>query len=206
MVLPMKKYCIYILLSVLIVGCAQIPDQASLGNADWQNHQQQLEKLTHWSLSGKVAIITAQKRHSLNIHWQQSGANYHIILTNFLGSTILDVQKTPLGTQVTDAKGKVYFGSDTQQLITQLSGMDLPVDVLQQWIKGNPSEALYQLDDKNLLLSLQGQDNDNANWSIEYKNYKTIQQINLPHQLQLKGEDLRLKFAISRWQIDQRNL
>jgi outer membrane lipoprotein LolB len=202
----MKKYLLYILLSVLLVGCVQIPEQPSLGNADWQNHQQRLEKLSHWSLTGKIAIITAKKRHSLNIHWQQSDNNYHIILTNFLGSTVLDVQKTQLGTQVTDDKGKVYFGSDTQQLISQLSGMDLPVDVLQQWIKGNPSEALYQLDDKNLLLSLQGQDNGNANWSIEYKDYKTIQQINLPHQLQLMGTDLRLKFAISQWQIDPINL
>lgn len=202
----MKKYFIYILLSVLIVGCVQIPEQTTLGNDDWQNHQQQLEKLTHWSLSGKVAIITAEKRHSLNIYWQQSDHNYHIILTNFLGSTVLDVQKKQLGTQVTDDNGKVYFGSDTQQLISQLSGMDLPVDALQQWIKGNPIKALYQLDDKNLLLSLQGQDNDNANWSIEYKNYKTIQQINLPHQLHLTGDGLRLKFAISKWQIDPSNL
>ena len=198
----MKKYFLSILLLLLIVGCAQIPDQPSSGNPDWQNHQQQLEKLAYWSLTGKIAIFTAQKRHSLNLYWQQTGDNYHIILTNFLGSTVLDVQKTPLGTQVTDDNGKVYFGSDAQQLISRLSGMDLPVDVLQQWIKGNPSEAYYQLDEKNQLLSLQGQDNDNANWSIEYKNYKIIEQINLPHQLQLTGDELRLKFAIQKWEID----
>jgi len=198
----MKKCFLYILLPLLIVGCAQIAEQPSSGNPDWQNHQQQLEKLAYWSLTGKIAVITAQKRHSLNIHWQQKGENYHIILTTFLGSTVLDVQKTQLGTQVTDDKGKIYFGSDAQQLISQLSGMDLPVDVLQQWIKGNPTEAYYQLDEKNQLLSLQGQDDDNANWSIEYKNYKTIEQINLPHQLQLKGDDLRLKFAIQKWEID----
>lgn len=186
----------------MLAGCAQIPEQPP-ETADWAAHQQQLDKLSDWSLSGKVAIITPEKRHSLNIYWQQNDENFHITLTSFLGATILDVKKTTFRTRIIDDQGKIYFGKNAQALITQLSGLELPIDVLQQWIKGNPSDAVYQLDENNQLVSLTGEDNKNEHWSIDYKNYKSIEGISLPHQLQLKRQDLLIKFAISQWQVNE---
>jgi outer membrane lipoprotein LolB len=199
----MKISLLFILFSLMLAGCAQIPEQPSPETADWAAHQQQLDKLSDWSLSGKVAIITPEKRHSLNIYWQQNDENFHITLTSFLGATILDVKKTAFRTRIIDDQGKIYFGKNAQALITQLSGLELPIDVLQQWIKGNPSDAVYQLDENNQLVSLTGEDNKNDHWSIDYKNYKSIEGISLPHQLQLKRQDLLIKFAISQWKVNE---
>lgn len=199
----MKTYLPCLFFTLMLAGCAQIPTPPPTETADWVTHQQQLNELTDWSLSGKVAIITPEKRHSLNIYWQQTGENFHITLTSFLGSTILDVKKTAVGTRIIDDQGEIYFGKDAQTLITQLSGIELPVDVLQQWIKGNPSGAVYQLNENNQLVSLTGQDKKNDNWSIDYKNYKTVQETSLPHQLQLRRQDLLIKFSIRKWLLEK---
>ncbi|MCW8996374.1 MAG: lipoprotein insertase outer membrane protein LolB [Psychromonas sp.] len=196
----MKKGVILFLFIYLLGGCAQIPPAQ---NIPWLSHQQQLENLKNWSFSGKLAFITPQERHSLNIHWRQSGNNFHITLTTFLGTSVLDLNKTPSGTKITDNNGNLYFAEDTESLIKQLSGLVIPVEALQQWVKGNPSEASYQLNKDNQVVSLSAVASENASWSVNYSDYKSQQGIYLPHKLQLKKSDLRLKFAISRWQINK---
>ncbi len=195
----MKTGFLILLFTFVLVGCVQTPAPQSIS---WLTHQQQLENLTDWALTGKLAIITPKERHSLNIYWLQSDNNFHITLTTFLGSTVLDVKKTQFGTEIIDNNGDLFFGEDTEALIEQLSGLVIPIDVLQQWIKGNPRDASYQVSENNQVVSLSGLDRKNSLWSIEYSNYKTTQQINLPHKLQLKRLDLRLKFAISQWEVN----
>ena len=194
----MKKGLILFLFTCLLVGCAQIPEPQEI---PWLAHKQQLENLNDWSFSGKIAFITPEERHSLNIHWKQSENNFHITLTTFLGATVLDLEKTQSGTQIVDNDGKRFFGEDAEVLIKQLSGLVIPVDALQQWIKGNPSDATYQLNPENQVAILASVDPEDAPWSINYSDYKNTQGISLPYKLQLKRSDLRLKFSISRWKI-----
>jgi len=196
----MKTAFMGLLLTLLVTGCAQIP-QVPAQKVSWLIHQQQLEHLTNWSLSGKLAIITPEERHSLNIYWAQAGNDFHITLTTFLGATVLDIKKTPIGTQIIDNNGEHFFAEDSEALIKQLSGLVIPIDVLQQWIKGNPSNASYQLNKNNQVESLAGHDLKNAYWSINYQQYMQVQGFYLPQKLQLKRLDLRLKFAISQWQL-----
>ena len=195
----MKKGAILFLFTFLLVGCAQIPEPQTVS---WLTHKQQLENLNDWSFSGKLAFITPQERHSLNIRWKQSSNNFHITLTTFLGATVLDLEKTPFGTQIVDNDGNLFFGEDAEVLIKQLSGLVIPVAALQQWIKGNPNNAAYQLNTDDQVASLAGIDPENTPWSINYSDYKNTQGISLPHKLQLKRSDLRLKFSISRWKIN----
>jgi len=197
----MKTAFLGLLLTLLVAGCAQIPEEPPAQKVSWLIHQQQLENLTDWSLSGKLAIITPEERHSLNIYWAQTGNDLHITLTTFLGATVLDIKKTPIGTQIIDNNGERFFGEDSEALIKQLSGLVIPIDVLQQWIKGNPSDASYQLNKNNQVESLAGHDPKNAYWSINYQQYTRVHGLYLPQKLQLKRLDLRLKFAISEWQL-----
>jgi outer membrane lipoprotein LolB len=196
----MKKSLILFFLASLLAGCAQLPEPQTV---PWLNHQQQLTNLNDWSLTGKLAVITPQERHSLNIYWQQSGNDFHITLTTFLGITVLDLIKTSSGTLIVDNNGKQFFGEDAQTLIKQLSGLTIPVDALQQWIKGNPSQASYQLNSTNQVATLIGIDSQNARWSINYSDYKDTQGIALPYKLQLKHAEIRLKFAIAHWNPHQ---
>lgn len=192
----MKKYALLILMIFGLIGCTQTPPTKKV---TWQAQQQQLVNLTHWSFSGKLALITPEERHSLNIHWLQGDNNFHIRLTTFLGSTVLEVKKNQLGTQIIDDNGEVFWGEDAQQLISKLSGLTIPIDVLQQWIKGNPNNASYLLNENNQVISLAGKGPDNELWTVNYNQYKNSNGINLPYQLELQRQGLRLKFSISEW-------
>ncbi len=196
----MKIRFLFFCFIFVLAGCAQIPAVDAPKNDSWTQHQQQLQNLNNWQLSGKLAFITPEERISINLFWKQSEEEFQITLTNFVGLTVLDVKKDQNETKII-FDGKTYYGDDTETLIEQLSGFVIPIDVLQQWIKGNPTNALYQLNENNQLLSLNGQDKNNTRWSIDYADYKTTEHINLPHKLQLKRPNLRLKFAISKWVI-----
>ena len=194
----MNKNFILLIVLYLLAGCAQKPIQQ---NIPWLTHQQQLENLTDWSFSGKLAVITPSERHSLNVHWQQSQNNAQITLTTFLGITVLELKKTPSMTQIINNEGEHFSGEDAETLIRELSGFVIPVNALQQWIKGNPTQASYQLNADNQVMSLAGMDSKNALWSINYSDYRYEKGFSLPYKLQLKHADIRLKFAISQWKI-----
>lgn len=195
----MKTALLLLLATFTLLGCVQIPPPQ---NIPWLTHKQQLEDLSDWTLTGKLAIITPEEKHSLNIYWQQSGDDLHITLSAFLGSTVLDLKKNGLLTEIIDSNGDYFVGKDSEALIEKLSGLVIPIEVLQQWIKGNPSSASFQLNEQNQVLSLSGLDRKKELWVIDYSDYRATQGVNLPYKLQLKRTDLRLKFAISKWEIN----
>ncbi|GLS91127.1 outer-membrane lipoprotein LolB [Psychromonas marina] len=197
----MKYRFYYLLLPLLFSGCAQLPKTEVQQNSSWATQQAQLEQLTDWSFSGKLAIITPEERNSVNIHWQQTAQQFHIRLTTFLGMSVLEIQKNALQTVVIDADGKHYVSDNSEQLIKDLSGMELPINQLQQWIKGNPSDASYQLNENHQVSHLLGNDQTGGIWVIDYSDYRSLNNTNLPHRLQLTRDNLRLKFAISKWEI-----
>jgi len=195
----MNKKIFLFLMIALLAGCTNTPNSTP-NNISWQTHLQQLQDLDTWSFRGKVAIITPEDRHSLNIYWQQINDEFHITLTTFIGGTVLELNKTAQFTEIIDNKGQHYYGEDTELLIKELSGFVIPVHALQQWIKGNPDQANYQLNIDNLVASLAGIDYKNIPWTINYNNYGYQQGISLPHKLDLKHEGIRLKFSISQWE------
>ncbi|WP_028866345.1 lipoprotein insertase outer membrane protein LolB [Psychromonas hadalis] len=197
----MKLRFLYLLLPLLFAGCAQHPNSALPKNSTWTIQQAQLEQLTHWSLSGKLGIFTPNNRDSVDIYWQQSGQDFHIRLSALLGLKSIDIQKRGNETVIIDMDGQRHHSNDTEQLITDLTGFVLPIEYLQQWIKGNPSNASYQLNDRQQVSNLLGGTQNTELWSITYNDYRTVNQTNLPHKLQLTRGDLRLKFSISQWHL-----
>ncbi|WP_413702077.1 lipoprotein insertase outer membrane protein LolB [Psychromonas sp. KJ10-10] len=203
--LNMKYRLLSLLLILIVTGCAQTPPPSQQAPTDisWESQISQLEQLNDWSFSGKLGVFSPEGRDSVNINWQQSKNNFHIILTATLGVNVLDINKTDDFTVIID--GETYQSSDLDMLITELSGMRLPIQELQQWIKGNPSGASYQLDENKQLVSLLGGQKNTGLWLISYSDFRYIENINLPHSLQLTRGDLRLKFKISNWEIPLQN-
>lgn len=197
----MKYRLLSLLLILIVTGCAQTPPgpQQAPKDASWETQISRLEQLSDWSFSGKLGVFSPEGRDSVNINWQQSTDNFHIILTAALGISVLDINKTDENTVIID--GETYQSEDLDMLITELSGMVLPIEELQQWIKGNPSGASYQLDENKQLVSLLGGQQSTGLWLISYSDFRYVNNINLPHNLQLTRGDLRLKFKISRWEI-----
>jgi len=191
----MKKNIFLFLFICLLAGCAEIPKPQ---NIPWIDHQQKLELLNDWEFSGKIALITPKERHSLNIYWSQNHNQTHLILSTFLGITVLELEQIKGATKITNNDGKIFWGNNSEQLIYELSGLIIPVDSLKQWIKGNPENAAYTLNSNNLIATL---DSKNNQWHVKYTAYDAYSNIMLPTKLELKDTDKRIKFSISRWKL-----
>ena len=100
----MKKNIFLFLFICLLAGCAEIPKPQ---NIPWIDHQQKLELLNDWEFSGKIALITPKERHSLNIYWSQNHNQTHLILSTFLGITVLELEQIKGATKITNNDGKI---------------------------------------------------------------------------------------------------
>lgn len=188
-------------------GCSQFnasdSDQTPVStNLTWQQQQQKLQQLDHWTLTGKLAIFLENERQTANIYWQQQGGNYSIQLTTFIGTRILQVTKNEQGVEIINNDDEVFTGQDANTLIKQLSpGLDLPIAALQQWIKGNPANASYQLNDQQQVSELLGLDESQNMWAVSFQQYQLFSGTVLPKKVDLKRNDIRVKIAINQWQV-----
>ena len=188
-------------------GCSQFnasnsDDAAVLTNLTWEQQQQKLQQLDHWTLTGKLAIFLEKDRQTANVYWQQQGDNYSIQLTTFIGTRILQVTKNEQGVEIINNDDEVFTGPNANTLIKQLSpGLDLPIAALQQWIKGNPANASYQLNDQQQVSELLGLDESQNMWQVSFQQYQFFSGNVLPKKVDLKRDDIRVKIAINQWKI-----
>ena len=202
----MKKLLSLIFI-ITLSGCSQFnnsdsEDNTLLTNQTWEQQQQALQQLDHWTLTGKLAIFLESDRQSANIYWQQQGDDYSIQLTTFIGTRILQVTKNEQGVEIINNDDEVFTGQDANTLIKQLSpGLDLPIAALQQWIKGNPANASYQLNDQQQVSELVGLDASQNLWEVDFQQYQVFSGTVLPTKVNIKRDDIRVKIAINQWKV-----
>ena len=200
----MKKIAT-LLLMVALTGCSQFNTSEEINepsNLTWQQHQTKLQQLDDWILTGKLAIFLKSERQTANVYWRQQGDNYAIQLTTFIGTRILQITKNEQGVEIIDNDDQVYTGQDANTLVKQLApGLDLPIKALQQWIKGNPEDAPYQLNEQQQVSDLLGIDSSGNQWEIRYKQYQDFSGFYLPRKIDLNRDDIKLKIAVSQWNI-----
>ena len=205
----MKKFLLLILI-ITLSGCSQLnntdtDDSNILTNQSWEEHRQQLEKMDNWTLSGKLAIFLETERQTANIYWQQQGNNYNIQLTTFIGTRVLQVIKNEQGIEIINSDDEVFTGQDANALIQQLSpGLDLPITALQQWVKGNPDNAPFQLNTTQQVSELIGIDDSQNVWEVTLQDYNVFSGIALPEKVDLTRDNIRVKIAINQWNIIQK--
>ncbi|MGL5040583.1 MAG: lipoprotein insertase outer membrane protein LolB [Aeromonas sp.] len=177
-----------------LAGCATVSPQRD--HVNWQQEHTRLEGLTHWQLSGKMAIITPQQKGSARLNWQQTGDDYRLNLTSLIGTNILELSRNQGVITLLDSDGKQHQSQDAEALIYQLTGWNIPVAGLPQWIKGLPGSADFTLNpDQSLARVHDGQ------WQIVYGSYRDQDGYRLPHQLTMTGQQSRLKLLINEWTV-----
>ncbi|MFT1696888.1 lipoprotein insertase outer membrane protein LolB, partial [Vibrio cholerae] len=76
-------------------------------------------------------------------------------LSNFLGQTVLNLQVDQQGARVDTYDDQIYRDQDAQSLIRNLTGLDFPVELLEDWILGLPTQATHnELNEQNTLATL----------------------------------------------------
>lgn len=195
-----RLFCSVLLLA-FINGCAT---QTSSIDVNWEQHKQRLLHLTDYRITGKLAYLSPVKKHNFNFIWTQSDEKSELRLTTVLGLTVLNLHSTDTETQIKTYDGNMFSGADPEALIQQLTGLDIPYEAMNHWIKGLPTiQDSYTLNEQSTLATIQ----NGETWSLSYQTYKDIEfdqggtLIPLPNKLELTKENLRLKIVVSNWTI-----
>ncbi|WP_162045842.1 lipoprotein insertase outer membrane protein LolB [Vibrio taketomensis] len=198
--LPLKLICLTFSL-LLLNGCSSIED--SYTSVEWQAHQQRLEQIERYSAAGKLGYISPQQRESLSFHWQQAPENQELRLSTFLGQTVLNLSVDATGAKVKTYEDDVYTDVSADRLISRLTGLNIPVEQLNDWLLGKPTNAdSFTVNERETLASLTKTINGQT-WQLFYSSYQDVQFLGstlpVPHKLKLKQNDTTINLVISKW-------
>ncbi|MOA21950.1 Outer-membrane lipoprotein LolB precursor [compost metagenome] len=143
-----------------------------------------------------MAIITAQQKGSARLNWQQDGDDYRLNLSSIVGTHILELSRSKGEVTLIDNDGKQHQSQDAEALIYQLTGWNIPVQGLPEWIKGLPGKAEFELNPDASLASVR-----DGQWQIVYGDYRDQAGYRLPHLLTMTGQGSRLKLQINQWTL-----
>ncbi|EGA66537.1 lipoprotein insertase outer membrane protein LolB [Vibrio brasiliensis] len=189
---------------LLLNGCATME---STTNVEWQTHQQRLATIDSYQAAGKLGYISPEQRQSLNFQWSHSATLTHLRLTTFLGQTALNLKATPQGAVVETYDDQSYSAPTPQALIQRLTGLNIPVEQLNDWMLGRPTQADdYQLSPTNTLASLTKQVGLQT-WQLDYLTYQDVQYagtaLPLPKKIKLTQGSISITLFISNWNLSE---
>ncbi|MGB2078758.1 MAG: lipoprotein insertase outer membrane protein LolB [Vibrio sp.] len=202
----LKKWCQTWLptlaLLVFLTACSSVQDDVPA--TTWQQHQTQLQNLTQYQASGKIAYRDLHKRQGLNFSLNQSPQLTRFKLFTFIGQTVLTVEITPQGTLIVDQNGEEYRSSNASELVEQLAGISIPVAELSDWIKGLPTGADSQQLNAGQRIAQFTKQIDHQDWKLTYQSYQqvlesSIPALGMPKNLVLRQGQTELKIAITHW-------
>lgn len=183
----------------LIVGCAQ--QLPLVTQTDWQSHEQALQYLNHYKATGKLGYKGPEQRFGANLLWQTAPEADRLLLTNFLGKTLLKLDTTPTRATLISHEGKRYDGSNASVLVRDLTGINLPIEQMRDWLIGLPTDAdSYQLNGDNRLASLAKQI-DQQLWLVDYQEYDYSTTPSLPKRIILKQDKQHITLVINKWDL-----
>lgn len=210
----LRKITSLIFLTITMVGCSSIPEQPT--SVEWQSHQNRLLQIENYQASGKLAYISPEQRQSLNFIWKHSPNQSQLRLTTFLGQTALNLTIDSLGAKVVTYDDQVFTHASASVLVEQLTGLQIPIDHLPQWLLGIPDQAdSYQLNSTNTLESLSKQVSSQL-WTLNFANYRNtempskqlsdkdnvkVETIPLPTRLSFKQDENKINIVVSKWTL-----
>ncbi len=166
------------------------------------SNQEKLTLMSHWELTGKIAVITPDERKSAYLNWQQANQSIDFRLSNLIGVSLLNLIYDGEIARL-EADGEEYQDESTEALIYRTTGWILPLDNLPQWIKGssNAQDEVF-LDDSGLPERILPICATCFGWEITYSQYKKVQGVWLPFSVEVNNsiKQTRLKFKVNQWQ------
>ncbi|TKI05588.1 lipoprotein insertase outer membrane protein LolB [Martelella alba] len=178
-------------------GPAKTPD-----SPEWRQHESAVSHLTRYQTRGAFAYISGRQRVYARFNWTQTDADsYRLLLTNPLGGTELDLSVRPNTAKIINNQGKTYTSEDAQTMLQKLTGMDIPLDNLRQWLVGLPGDAHdFALDDRGLLKQVNYYHNGRR-WKVSYLNYRDDTLPPMPGNIELREDDQLIKLRMDTWSL-----
>jgi len=191
-------------LAALLSACVSSPKEplTAASHENWQQRQFSLQPFNEWSIRGRVVLYVEEDVYHLGLGWQRQNDHHILQLEASLGQGMIRLEKHGDRAEMTTTEGDHYYGDNAQQLLAQVTQLTIPVEGLQSWIKGighphSPLAPEIDADGRAVTLNQDG-------WEINYLEYEQVSplagaQLELPHKLYLKRDQLALKIVIDQW-------
>jgi len=186
--------------ALYLSGCATIPPPQELPSTSLkiqQEHLASLASIQHFSLKGRLGVVTNPHGFSGGIDWQHLIANDNIEVYSPLGGKVASIAKTPSEVTLTTQDGHSIKANDAETLTEMALGWRLPLSGLSDWALGKPTNSKIDAatwDENGRLTTLK-----QSGWDISYENYADSNGFFLPNKIVLKSEKVNLKLLVEKW-------
>ena len=202
---PSRAFIIIVTL-LLLSGCATRHTDVSQSSHIANNiAEQDLSTLTQFTLRGKLAIITPSERKSAYLSWQQQRSEFLMNLNTVVGTNIATMRFDGVMASM-QSDNNEWQAPSPSELIHRVTGWQVPLDNLEEWMKGQVETSLVdEYYENGLVKQFTSQCKGCLRWKITYNSYASFeldgQRYTLPSALRLEQADTntRLILRIDRW-------
>ncbi len=180
----MARVVAALLVTLALAGCTS---QRSLSQKSLGNTNLTLGSLSSWQLRGKIGVRSDHGNANLSFAWDQSPESYNISLSGTLGVMVAQLNGDADEVILTLPDGNEYHSTRIDDLLEIQLGYQLPVSLLQYWVRGVPDpgfehettvDGFYQ----------QG-------WRVEFLQFGPRG----PRKIQVQQADVRLRLVALEW-------
>ena len=196
----MRYLLIYPLISILS-SCASITEQVLDRPEDWEARLQQHRQIEDWTIRARLGVQSETDGGSFDVFWQQVADAYEIRLIAPMGQGAVLINGDSNGVKISLADGRTEYSNDADELFSSMTGLSLPVNGLQDWLRGMPvqgEEIQYiSWNEPGQLYKL-----EQRGWQVEMGRYKAVAGYELPHAFYLEREDrpeLSVRLLVREW-------
>ncbi|BFU59945.1 MULTISPECIES: lipoprotein insertase outer membrane protein LolB [Rodentibacter] len=168
-------------------------------DAVWQQHLQKIEKIQQYRAKGQIGYISPKERFSSRFEWQyKNPKSYKLKLYSLISKSTLIIEMHQQGMTISDNNGNQQSARNAKLLLQEMLGMDVPLEHLAYWLKGQPTGSDYKVG-LNHFLGAFSFPIENATWTADYLNYHAENA--MPENILLKNKSTSqtLKIRVDEW-------
>lgn len=188
---------------LLLTACAPFVKKPSEIPAEqlWNTRYLQLLDLQQWSFQGRVALTQGNEAWQAGLHWHQQDDQFDIRVLGPFSQGGIRLVGDKEQVVLTMADGQQMVSTSPEELLTQALGWNLPVSILEDWVRGIPAQQIdieqKILDDEGRLVYL-----EQADWQVEFLRYITIDDVDLPGKIFMDSPSLNLRLVVLNWDFE----
>lgn len=185
---------------LLLHACRTLPVAPPPANPEWGARRAQLQSLTHYAFSGRVAVAAAGNGFNASLHWSQDGARSQVALEGPLGIGAVQLVAEGDTLQMLSARGEPLAAQAARRELSARLGFELPLASLRYWLLGIPDPAQpaqEELDGAQQRLNSLTQ----QGWHVAYAAYTAVAGAPLPARVTLERDTVRVRVIIDAWQL-----
>lgn len=180
-----------LLLALALVACATPQVAPETVSAPTQR------AAPRWTLTGRVAVKSAEENLAGLIEWQHDGPNDEVLLSTPLGQGVARIVRDAEGVTLEQPNAPLRRAPDAESLTRAALGYALPLAGLVDWVQGRadpsrPFERRLDAEGRTTQLRQDG-------WVIDYLQYH-LDDPARPRKLVVSRDDLEIRLVVDSWQ------